>query len=97
MAATVLHSSSTLHPDSTPNTIWVQRNKADRIKLTKDAPFQSPPSSVSQKVPVDEPPSGSTTGALKERVARFHSLLFHFLEFLNKSSSDKILPFSRRP
>jgi hypothetical protein len=46
--------------------------------------FQSLPSSLSQKVTINEPPPGSPTGALMERVARFQNLFNISLAFLTK-------------
>jgi hypothetical protein len=51
--------------------------------------FKSPPSSASQKVPVNEPTPGSPTGAPMERAARFQSLLLHVSRVSHKSSPDK--------
>jgi len=50
---------------------------------------QSPPSSVSQRVPENEPPPCSPKGALMERVAYFQTSFYIFLEFINKFSPNK--------
>jgi hypothetical protein len=44
------------------------------VTMERETRFQSPPSSVSQKVPVNEPPSGAPLGSTMERVTRFQSL-----------------------
>jgi len=51
--------------------------------------FHSPPSSASQKCPVNEPPPGSPTGALMGRVVRFQSLLLDVSRVSHKRFSDK--------
>jgi hypothetical protein len=54
--------------------------------------FQSPPFSVAQKAPVNEPPPGSPSGSIMVRVAHFHSLLFlHISQVPHKSSPDNTL------
>ena len=46
--------------------------------------FQSPPSYVSQKIPVNEPPLGSPTGAHMERGAISTAFFYTSLKFLMK-------------
>jgi hypothetical protein len=48
-----------------------------------------PELSVSQKVPGNEPPSGSPMGALMERDANFQILLLHASQVPHKNSPDK--------
>ena len=60
--------------------------------------FQSPPSYVSQKIPVNEPPLGSPTGAHMERGAISTAFFYTSLKFLMKVLLiKKNSPFSKSP
>jgi hypothetical protein len=55
-----------------PNIIWIQR-KGAQMNLIRDAPSLEPSFICLSKVPVNESPPGSPTGAPMERVAHFQS------------------------
>jgi hypothetical protein len=56
----------------TPNIIWVQNGFHD--ELTRDAPFPDPSFMCLSKFPENKVPSGSPSGPLTGRFARFQSL-----------------------